>query len=37
MKHSGNFYESEEMGMYKRGSGGTIATASAVVTEVPWE
>ena len=31
-----NFYESEEMGMYKRGSGGTIATASAVVTEVPW-
>lgn len=22
--------------MYKRGSGGTIATASAVVTEVPW-
>ena len=31
-----NFYESEEMGMYKRGNGGTIATASAVVTEVPW-
>lgn len=22
--------------MYKRGNGGTIATASAVVTEVPW-
>ena len=31
-----NFYESEEMGMYKRGNGGTIATESAVVTEVPW-
>ena len=31
-----DFYSSEEMGQYTRGNGGTIATASAVVTEVPW-